>query len=93
MEYQYAHIGKMIEKELRKQGRSVSWFARTINLERSGVYKLFDRPQIDTNNLTLICHVLKHDFFLDISRELHVSIVDSDCYDPVVAKDYPNSQQ
>lgn len=57
------HIGKTIERELRKQGRSVSWFAKQICCERTNVYSIFKRTSIDTELLLRISTVLSYDFF------------------------------
>lgn len=70
MENETIHIGSMLRQELRAQGRSVAWLARTINLERCTIYKLFDRENIDVKLLVRISLLLNHDFFADISMEL-----------------------
>ena len=57
------HIGKSIEKVIREQGRSVSWFAKQICCERTNVYSIFNRASIDTGLLMRISIVLSHDFF------------------------------
>jgi hypothetical protein len=56
-------IGKLIEKELRAQERTVSWLARQINCERSNVYKIFERDSIDTEQLMRISQALGKNFF------------------------------
>ena len=57
------HIGQLIEQELRRQRRSVSWFARELYCDRTNVYKLFRKESIDTLLLYRISMVLSHDFF------------------------------
>ncbi len=57
------HIGKIIERVLREQGRSVSWFAKQIYCERTNVYSIFKRSSIDTDLLVRISNVLSYDFF------------------------------
>lgn len=57
------HIGKLIEAELRRQERSVAWFARNLPCERTNVYDIFKRRSIDTEMLLRISIVLRHDFF------------------------------
>ena len=37
------HIGKVIEKVLRDQGKTVTWFARSLYCDRTNVYKIFQR--------------------------------------------------
>ncbi len=41
-----------------------------INKERSNVYDIFNRENIDTGLLSIICKVLKYDFFKFYSDEL-----------------------
>ena len=57
------HIGQLIEQELRRQRRSVSWFAKELYCDRTNVYKLFRKESIDTLLLYRISYVLSHDFF------------------------------
>jgi len=57
------HIGKLIERELRRQERPVSWFARKLYCERTNIYDIFKRQSIDTDMLLRISAVLNHDFF------------------------------
>ena len=64
------HIGKSIEKVLREQGRSVSWFAKQICCERTNVYSIFNRDSIDTGLLMRISIVLSHDFFKEYREQL-----------------------
>lgn len=65
------HIGKLIETELRRQERSVTWFARKLYCERTNVYHIFQRQSIDTEMLLRISRVLEHDFFLYYRQEIN----------------------
>lgn len=57
------HIGNLIEKEFRRQERSVSWLAKKLYCERTNIYDIFKRQSIDTEMLLRISEVLHHDFF------------------------------
>lgn len=57
------HIGKLIEEELRRQQRTVSWFARNLYCQRTNVYDIFKRRSIDTEMLLRISVILRHNFF------------------------------
>ncbi len=57
------HIGQLIEQELRRQQRTVSWFARNLCCERTNVYDIFKRQSIDTQMLLRISNILGHNFF------------------------------
>lgn len=61
-------IGLLIKKELERQERTVSWFARKLCCDRSNVYKLFQRSTIDTELLLKVSQILNCDFF-EIYRE------------------------
>lgn len=57
------HIGKLIEEELRRQQRTVSWFARNLYCQRTNVYDIFKRRSIDTEMLLRISVILRYNFF------------------------------
>ena len=57
------NIGEIIKEELRKQERSVAWFARKLYCDRSNVYDIFRRKSIDTDLLLRISIILNRDFF------------------------------
>lgn len=58
------HIGHLIKEELKKQERTISWFARKLYCDRSNVYDIFKRESVDTELLLRISLVLKRNFFL-----------------------------
>ena len=74
------HIGKLIEAELRRQERTVSWFARKLYCDRSNVYDIFKRENIDVDLLLRISSILKHDFFNYYARQLKESDEDMRLY-------------
>jgi plasmid maintenance system antidote protein VapI len=57
------HIGNIIKKELRQQGRSITWLASQINCSRENLYKIFRRNWIHTDMLLRISNALDYDFF------------------------------
>lgn len=57
------HIGSLIEQELRKQERSVTWFANKLHCDRTNIYKIFKKQSIDTQLLEKISEVLQYNFF------------------------------
>ena len=63
------NVGEKIKIELKKQGRTARWLAEQIPCERTNVYKIFRRPDIDTDLLQRISVILKHDFFKDLSDD------------------------
>lgn len=67
---QKLHIGNMIRKELKAQGRTMTWFANAIHSDRSNAYKMLKRDSIDLALLYKISQLLHHDFFLDYSNLL-----------------------
>ena len=66
------HIGQLIESELHRQERSVSWFAQKLCCERTNVYSIFKRKSIDTALLIRICQILHYDFFAVYSLKLEI---------------------
>ncbi|MBR5335087.1 MAG: helix-turn-helix domain-containing protein [Bacteroidaceae bacterium] len=63
------HIGELIRKRMQEIERTPSWLARKINCDRTNIYKIFQRPRIDTALLSRISKALDHDFFADLSDE------------------------
>lgn len=62
------NIGQEIHDELKRQERTVSWFARKLCCERSNVYSIFKRTSIDTALLLRISVILHRDFFKEYSE-------------------------
>lgn len=67
------HIGQMIEKELRRQRRSVAWLAAQLFCDRTNAYKLLKRRNIDMEQLIRISVILHHNFFGEISSAIDTS--------------------
>ena len=63
------NVGKAILTELKRQGKTGKWLATQIPCERTNVYKIFKRHDIDTDLLQRLCITLNHDFFIDLSKE------------------------
>ena len=63
------HIGKIIEAELRKQERSVTWLAEKLYCDRTNVYKIFKKQSIDTELLLRISHILHVNLFVSYYEE------------------------
>lgn len=65
-------IGKIIEKEIRRQGISITKFAERINCRRGNLYDIFERNNIDILLLKRISKELNRNFFEDISKDLEI---------------------
>ncbi len=63
-------IGILIKEELKRQERSISWFARKLACDRTNIYRIFQRDSIDTGVLARISLILNHDFFADLSAHI-----------------------
>ncbi len=63
-------IGQLIKDEMKRQERSVSWMARKLDLDRSNVYRLFQRNSIDTDLLMRVSLALNVDYFAYFSQKL-----------------------
>ena len=57
------HIGELIRKELRRQGRSNVWLSQQIHCNQRTISKIFKKQYIDTCQLWQISKALNHDFF------------------------------
>ena len=65
-----ADIGRIIEEQVRKQGRSVSWLARQLSCHRTNIYDIFRRNNIDIVLLHRLSVLLDYDFFKELSDEV-----------------------
>lgn len=63
------NIGQQIEEELRRQERSVTWFARKLCCNRQNVYDIFHRTNIDAELLLRISLVLGRNFFEEYTTQ------------------------
>ncbi|WP_291528490.1 hypothetical protein [Bacteroides sp. UBA939] len=79
-------IGELIEKEVRKQGISITAFADSIFCQRNNVYDIFKRSKMDVVQLGIISRVLKHNFFKDLAEDITLSDMDN----PEMEKDLYN---
>ncbi len=64
------HIGHEIELELRRQERTVTWFASKLCCNRRNIYRIFERESIDTELLRRISVVLGRNFFTLLGGDL-----------------------
>ncbi len=63
------HIGQLIQKEIKRQERTIAWFSRKLCCDYSTAYKLFKRKSINTDDLIRISKILNHNFFDDFRQE------------------------
>lgn len=66
------HIGQLIQKELYRQNRSITWFAEQLCCSRSNIYKIFSHSDINTMLLFKISVILHCNFFRYYSESLEV---------------------
>ncbi len=71
LDYEPIHIGKIIEEELRRQERTVTWLSRKIHCDRRNIYDIFSRTCVDTDLLMRLSIALHTDFFAYFSASLH----------------------
>ncbi len=61
------HIGHLIKEVFGRQGRRATWLAAELNCNRSNVYSIFQRDNIDVEMLIKISQALDHNFLRDIA--------------------------
>ena len=62
------HFGQLIKEEFDRQGRRAMWLAAELNCNRSNVYSIFSRENIDAQMLIKISQALDHNFFQDVAN-------------------------
>ncbi len=57
------HIGKIIKAKLKEQGRTSAWLAHQIPCTPNHLYKIYSKPNINTEMLVRISNLLEYNFF------------------------------
>lgn len=70
MPYNCLHIGREVRRVLEERNRTTAWLAREIGCARAAVYRIYERPSIDTLLLCQIARALQYDFFQLYSASL-----------------------
>ena len=60
-------IGRRIHDELKRQGRSVSWLAKQLGMERTGLYYTFRQNSVDLELLLRISAFIGYNFLQDVA--------------------------
>ena len=63
------HIGKRIKEVMKQKNISAISVAKEIQCERTNIYNIFARKDINTKLLLQFCHILNHDFFKELSKD------------------------
>ena len=61
------HIGQRIHEELKRQGRTVTWLAQQLCMERPSLYYTFRQNSIDMELLMRISAFMEHNFLQDVA--------------------------
>ena len=59
------HIGNMVRDELERQGKTVTWLAEQLNMQRPNCYRLLRSQSMNTDMLRLLSILLEHNFFAE----------------------------
>jgi hypothetical protein len=70
------HIGHLIEEQLRRDERSVSWLARQIPCTRNHIYKIFRKDSLDCALLLRISKIMQFNFFQYYAAEVGDAVAD-----------------
>lgn len=57
------HIGQVIKAQLKADQRSVGWLSREIGCTRNHVYKIFNKPSLDSELVFRISQAMHFNFF------------------------------
>ena len=61
-------VGQRIYDELKRQGRTVTWLAQQLSMERTSLYYTFRQNSIDLELLLRISYFLGYNFFQDLNE-------------------------
>ena len=59
------HIGKTIKKRLKERNISIADFSALLHTDKSNVYRLFQKKDINTEMLIRISNLLNYNFFIE----------------------------
>ena len=68
------HIGHLIREQLKADNRSVSWLAREIHCTRNNLYKIFNKPSLDSDLILRISNAMNFNFFQYYTTEFKQSL-------------------
>lgn len=68
-EHQTIHIGHLIQAQMKADKRSISWLASQIPCTRNHVYKIFNKPTLDSNLILRISEAMQFNFFQYYTEE------------------------
>lgn len=63
------HIGREIQRVMEERGQTVVGLAREYGCSRIHMYRIFDKPSIDTAMLMRFSLLLRYDFFMLYQQE------------------------
>lgn len=63
------HIGSLIREELKRQERTVTWLARKLSCDRTNIYRIFQKDNIDYIQLYRIGRILNFNFFKKLAED------------------------
>ena len=61
-------MGRRIQEELKRQGRTTTWLARQLGMERTSLYYTFRQNSIDVELLLRISAFIGHNFIQDLDN-------------------------
>lgn len=67
-------VGERVKEVLFAQKRTAKWLAEQIPCERTNVYDIFKRNDMNVHLLAQISAILQHDFFKELSEEVFPSM-------------------
>lgn len=63
-------IGKLIQEEVKRQGLTITQFAKLINTSRSNAHDIFGRPDMSTEQLIQISKALHRNFVDEVAKDV-----------------------
>lgn len=63
------HIGNLIKRKMKEQGRTNVWLAQQIPCSPNHIYKIYNSPSINTNLLIRISQIIGYNFFEDFIQK------------------------
>lgn len=70
------HIGRIIKQQLEEQKKTTVWLAQQLGCHRTNLYKIYEKPTIDTGILLRISKIIGYNFFELYGKEINTKVTD-----------------
>lgn len=68
------HIGHLIKSKLKERKQTSVWLAKEMECSRTNLYKIFNKSDVSSRDLTRLSLILGYNFFAPLSKEMEAEL-------------------